>query len=71
MFCLMAVLHQMNQKQTVLTVRHYFCNRSVTLTAECQTGDYLRLVAEVSAELSDILENSHIMFSAVIPELGG
>lgn len=40
-------------------------------TAECQTEDYLRLVAEVSAELTDILENSHIVFSTVIPELGG
>lgn len=33
--------------------------------------DYLRLVAEVSADLTNVLENSHIMFPTVIPELGG
>lgn len=33
--------------------------------------DYLRLVAEVSAELTNILEHSNIMLSTVIPELWG
>lgn len=33
--------------------------------------DYLRLIAEVPAEFTDILENGHVVLSAVSPELGG
>lgn len=60
-----------NWTKTVLSVWYNFCKRLLTVKTECKTKDYLRLVAEVSAELTNILENSHIMFSTVTPELGG
>lgn len=52
-------------------VHFLFLQELLILRAEYQTEDYLRLVAEVSAEFTNILENSHVMFSTVIPELGG
>lgn len=37
------------------------------LVMEC--GNYLGLVTEISAELSDVLEDGHVVLPAVAPEL--